>query len=129
MPAGPGNRGVRHVWARRGDAGVYDHGVAEQTEQQAAPSPKAIATASAFVREHGGSARAVVENLGRAGARIVLIGEDGAFGDVLVPDVPTGTALVEAVEGLTAHEWDADTVAALKIGPAHRRRMAGPRAR
>ncbi|WP_188989171.1 hypothetical protein [Saccharopolyspora thermophila] len=99
------------------------------TEQTTAPSPKAVAAAKAFVGAHGGSARAVVENLGRAGARVVLIGEDGLFGDVVVPDVTAGAALVEAVAGLTAHEWDGDTVAAMKIGAAHRRKMAGPRAR
>jgi hypothetical protein len=101
----------------------------KDTEQTAAPSAKAIAIAKAFVAEHGGAARAVVENLGRAGARIVLIGEDGRFGDMLVPDVAVGAALVEAVDGLSPHEWDSETTAALKIGAAHRRKMAGPRAR
>ena len=88
-----------------------------------------VATATAFVGEHGGSARAVVENLGRAGARVVLIGEDGMFGDLLVPGVAHGAALVEAVEGLSAAEWDNETTAALKIGSRHRHRMAGPRSR
>jgi hypothetical protein len=101
----------------------------KDTERAAKPSPKAIAAAKTFVSEHGGSARAVVENLGQAGARVVLIGEDGGMGDVMVPDVAAGEALVEAVEDLTASEWDADTTAALKIGAEHRRRMAGPRAR
>ncbi|MER7011291.1 hypothetical protein ABT324_07670 [Saccharopolyspora sp. NPDC000359] len=99
------------------------------TEETTAPAPKAIATAEAFVAAHGKSARAVVENLGQVGARVVLIGADGRFGDVVVPDVATGNALVEAVEGLSAHEWDGETVAAVKIGAEHRRKMAGPRAR
>ena len=90
---------------------------------------KAVAAASAFARKHGGSARAVVENLGRAGARLVLVGEDGALGDVMVADVATGEAVVSAVSELTASEWDSETTGALKIGPAHRRKMAGPRAR
>ncbi|MEU6130850.1 hypothetical protein ABZ805_16895 [Saccharopolyspora sp. NPDC047091] len=99
------------------------------TEQSTAPEPKAIARVKAFAAGHGGSARAVVENLGQAGARIVLIGEDGALGDVLVADVAAGEAVVEAVEQVTGGEWDGDTTAALQIGPAHRRKMAGPRAR
>lgn len=99
------------------------------TEETTAPARKAIAAAKAFVSAHGDSTRAVVENLGQPGARVVLIGQDGRIGDVVVPDVATGNALVEAVEGLSAHEWDADTVAAVKIGAAHRRKMAGPRAR
>ncbi|MFR9728717.1 hypothetical protein ACL03H_05755 [Saccharopolyspora sp. MS10] len=93
------------------------------------PSPKAVARAKAFALAHGGSAKAVVENIGQAGARLVLIGEDGALGDVLVADVASGEAVVEAVEQLTAAEWDGETTAALRIGPAHRRKMAGPRAR
>lgn len=101
---------------------------AKATEGPSAPK-KAVATATAFAKEHGGSARAVVENLGQAGARLVLVGEDGALGDVVVADVATGEAVVEAVEALTAADWDSDTTTALKIGPEHRRKMAGPRAR
>lgn len=104
---------------------------AESTEAQNKPEPsqKAVTTARAFVSAHGGSARAVVENLGQPGARVVLVGEDGAFGDVMVDAVATGEALVDAVDGLTAHGWDTETAGALKIGAPHRRRMAGPRAR
>lgn len=91
------------------------------------PSEKDVAAASEFVRAHGESARAVVENMGRAGARVVLIGEDGAFGDVVVADVATGRALVAAVDGLSEHEWDAETTGALRIGPEHRYRMGGVR--
>ncbi|SDK17703.1 hypothetical protein SAMN04487820_10598 [Actinopolyspora mzabensis] len=93
------------------------------------PPKRAVATAAEFVSRHGGSARAVVENLGKGGARIVLIGPDGALGDVLVPDPTSGEAVVEAVEGLDSGDWDAETAAALTIGPAHRRKMAGARAR
>jgi hypothetical protein len=116
---------------RVGEA-VYDPGMTaadKDTERTATPSAKTIATAKAFVDEHGGAARAVVENLGRAGARIVLIGEDGRFGDLLVRDVAAGAALVAAVDGLSSHEWDGATTAALQIGAKHRRKMAGPRAR
>ena len=102
---------------------------APEKQDTAKPAPKAVAAATAFVRAHGDSARAVVENLGRAGARVVLVGADGMLGDVMVADVETGEALVEAVDGLTAAEWDGETAGALKIGGAHRRRMAGPRAR
>ncbi|MBE9373477.1 hypothetical protein IQ251_03345 [Saccharopolyspora sp. HNM0983] len=103
---------------------------AEQTsEQQTAAPAKAVESAKAFVGEHGGAARAVVENLGRTGARLVLVGADGALGDVMVPSTAVGEAIVEVVDGLSPHDWDAETVADLKIGAAHRRKMAGPRAR
>lgn len=90
-----------------------------------APPQKAVKSATGFVGQHGGSARAVVENLGhQAGARIVLVGDDGALGDVLVADVATAESVVGAVEGLQLSDWDADTTAALQIGPEYRRRMA-----
>lgn len=91
--------------------------------------PRAARTVSQFVAEHGKPARAVVEPIGRAGARVVLVGADGALGDVLVRDVPTGEALVAAAAEVEQHEWDRETTAAVKIGARHRRRMAGPRAR
>lgn len=87
-----------------------------------------MAAARDFVARHGKPSRAVVENIGRAGARVVLVGADGALGDVLVADSGAGAALVEAVADLEAAEWDSATVKLVKIGPAHRRRMAGPRA-
>jgi hypothetical protein len=86
----------------------------------------AVKAARGFVRQHGPS-RAVVERLGRIGARIVLVGQDGALGDVLVADVDTAEALIGKVDGIEAAGWDAETVNAVKIGATHRNRMAGPR--
>ncbi|WP_236791197.1 hypothetical protein [Amycolatopsis sp. GM8] len=103
--------------------------VAEPTEQIPAPTARALASARRFVAEHGTPAKAVVENIGRAGARVVLVGADGALGDVIVPGPETGAALVEAVEDLEPAEWDAATVGAVKIGAGHRHRMAGPAGR
>ena len=85
-------------------------------------SPRRETSSNTIV--HGPS-RAVVENIGRAGARVVLVGADGALGDVVVPSPESGEALVEAVENLELAQWDAETVQAAKIGAEHRRRMAG----
>lgn len=95
------------------------------SEIVAEPSSAQLAAARKFVKAHGKPSRAVVENIGRAGARVVLVGADGALGDVVVPSVETGTALIEAVEDLSPATWDAETVKATKIGPQHRRKMAG----
>ncbi|MBA8823622.1 hypothetical protein FHX42_000951 [Saccharopolyspora lacisalsi] len=101
---------------------------AEKSEEAATPPPReAVGRAAGFVGEHGGSARAVVENLGRAGARIVLIGQDGAFGDMMVSDVATGRSVVDAVDNLTDSAWDNETTSALRIDPEHRRRMGRTR--
>lgn len=100
--------------------------VADETEEKTVPpTSRQLSAARGFVAAHGKPARAVVENVGRAGARVVLVGADGALGDVVVPSVATGEALVEAVEDVEAAEWDAETVKATKIGAAHRHRMAG----
>lgn len=101
-----------------------------ETEQTPAPAgARQLAAARAFVAEHGKPAKAVVERIGRAGARVVLVGADGALGDVVVPSTATGEALVEAIDELEPAVWDAETVGATTIGAKHRRRMAGPLAR
>ncbi|MDI5976320.1 hypothetical protein [Amycolatopsis magusensis] len=102
--------------------------MAEENEktQPAEPTSRQLGTAREFVAKHGEAGRAVVENIGRAGARVVLVGADGAIGDVLVPSVETGEQLVAAVDGLEASTWDNETVGATKIGARYRRRMASP---
>jgi hypothetical protein len=96
----------------------------EQDKKTTVP-PKAVKSATEFVAKHGKGSRAVVEPVGRSAARVVLVGADGALGDIVLPDVPTAEALVEQVTDLDAAEWDRETTATLKIGPAHRHRMAG----
>jgi|GEM_PF-6945629 len=100
--------------------------MAEQQEQQ---SDKSFDTSHArriardFVESHGKPVKVVVQNLGRAGARMVLIAPGGRIGDVIVPDVATGNAVVAAEEDLEAAEWDSETVAQTTVGPERRRSM------
>ncbi|OLR94672.1 hypothetical protein [Actinokineospora bangkokensis] len=86
--------------------------------------PAALKAAAGFVRAHGKPSRAVVEPIGRVGARVVLVGKDGAMGDVIVPSAETGDALVEKVRDLEPAEWNRETVSGTKIGSAHRAKMA-----
>ncbi|HWD03199.1 MAG TPA: hypothetical protein VG674_12190 [Amycolatopsis sp.] len=100
--------------------------MADETEQKPpAPTARQLAGARDFVARHGKPSRAVVEHIGRMGARVVLVGADGAMGDIVVPSPETGTALVEAVADLESAEWDPETVKQAKIGAHHRHRMAG----
>ncbi|MEV6640825.1 hypothetical protein [Amycolatopsis sp. NPDC051371] len=99
--------------------------VRDVEETVSPPTSAQLGAARKFVKAHGKPSRAVVENIGRAGARVVLVGADGALGDVVVPSVETGSALIEAVEDLSPATWDAETVNQTKIGPEHRRKMAG----
>jgi hypothetical protein len=134
----PSPGGAAVTWTASGGRGLwptrqylYTGGVTE-TAADAAPAPvksAQLAAARAFVAQHGKPVKAVVERIGRIGARVVLVGDDGALGDVVVPSVETGEALIEAVDGVEAAEWDSDTVGATVIGAEHRRRMAGPHAR
>lgn len=94
------------------------------TPKTIAPTPRQLDTARKFVAAHGKPAKGVVESIGRAGARVVLVGADGALGDVVVAGTATGEALIEAVEDLEPAEWDAATVNGTKIGAGHRRHMA-----
>lgn len=96
----------------------------EHTEETApAPTRSQLKAARAFVAAHGKPSRAVVEPIGRIGSRVVLVGADGAMGDVIVSSVEAGKALIEAIEELESAEWDTETVGATVIGPRHRRRM------
>ncbi|GGM61480.1 hypothetical protein GCM10011608_53210 [Micromonospora sonchi] len=57
---------------------------ADQTVPGPAPSG-VVAGIKSFAAEHGG-ARAVIEYVGKRGARIVLVGSDGAWGDQFAED-------------------------------------------
>lgn len=112
--------------------GMTDASTDSSTETRQRLPRRALAGTRAFVARHGGTdtpVRGVVERLGRRGGRLVLVGADGRIGDVMVPSVEVGERLVAEVPGVTAAEWDSETVAATTIGPRRRRAMAGPRGR
>ncbi|MER6166687.1 hypothetical protein [Streptomyces violaceorubidus] len=77
-----------------------------------------------FAKAHGG-AEAQVAHLGERGARIVLVGEDGAWGDQVAR---THEGALKAVErsGITVHEdFDGEFAAKLTTGRYEWSRMAG----
>ncbi|MFV2101205.1 hypothetical protein [Micromonospora sp. LOL_024] len=57
---------------------------ADQTASAPAPDGL-VAGIKSFAAEHGG-AKAVIEYVGKRGARIVLVGSDGAWGDQFAED-------------------------------------------
>jgi hypothetical protein len=95
----------------------------QSTEADRAPKKRQVAAARRFVAQHGDPARDVVESIGRSGARVVLVGADGAMGDVFVASTHAGETLIDMVEGLERASWDAETVNATAIGAEHRRKM------
>ncbi|MFJ4833955.1 hypothetical protein ACIP79_29190 [Streptomyces sp. NPDC088747] len=79
---------------------------------------------SAFAKEHGG-AEGHLEYLGQRGARIVLVGEDGGWGDLVVPTYAIAEEAVRQA-GITVHqEFDGEFAAKVRTGPYEWKRMAG----
>ncbi|MZE75440.1 hypothetical protein GTW93_41860 [Streptomyces sp. SID5789] len=77
-----------------------------------------------FSKAHGG-AEAQVAYLGERGARIVLVGEDGAWGDLVARSHETARQAVEK-SGLTVHEdFDGEFAAKVTTGRYEWSRMAG----
>ncbi|WP_435173215.1 hypothetical protein [Actinacidiphila sp. bgisy145] len=78
----------------------------------------------AFGRAHGGT-QAQIAYLGERGARIVLVGEDGAWGDLVAPEYELARRAVDA-SGATVHEaFDGELAAKVRTGPYEWSRMAG----
>ncbi|QHC28914.1 hypothetical protein [Streptomyces sp. HF10] len=79
---------------------------------------------SAFSKAHGG-AEGQVAYIGERGARIVLVGEDGGWGDVVAPSYAIAEQAVERA-GITRHEaFDGEFAAKVTTGPYEWKRMAG----
>ncbi|AZM62948.1 MULTISPECIES: hypothetical protein [unclassified Streptomyces] len=93
--------------------------------------PKAERTAARLARQIGGFAKAhggaegQIAYLGQRGARIVLVGEDGDWGDVFAPSMEIAGKAVEKA-GITVHEnFDGALAAKVRTGPYEWKRMAG----
>jgi hypothetical protein len=102
-------------------AGAAGSGQDRRTERVVARLAKWI---SAFAREHGG-AEGQVAYLGERGARIVLVGDDGGWGDLVAPTLALARQAVERA-GITVHEaFDGEFAARVRTGPYEWKRMAG----
>ncbi|MCI0383018.1 hypothetical protein [Streptomyces sp. CNQ085] len=80
---------------------------------------------AAFAGERGGSADAQISYLGERGVRIVLVGEDGGWGDLVAHSREVARQAAEKA-GVTVHETlDGDLAARIRTGPYEWERMAG----
>lgn len=78
----------------------------------------------AFGRQHG-AVDAQLAYLGRRGARIVLVAEDGTWGDLVATGHDIGRQAL-ADSGATVHEeFGPDMAARMRTGPYEWSRMAG----
>ncbi|WP_326599644.1 hypothetical protein [Streptomyces sp. NBC_01803] len=107
---------------------------AEVTEDREPGRPPAVAGREvkrlarrirSFAGAHGGRAEGQIAYLGARGYRLVLVGSDGAWGDVVNPD---RAALEQAAEqtGVELREaFDGALAARVRTGPYEWSRMAG----
>lgn len=77
----------------------------ERAPGPAHPAGGLVAGLRSFAAAHGG-ARAVVEYVGRRGARIVLLGQDGVWGDEFARDTGVARAACEQAGITVEKEWE-----------------------
>jgi hypothetical protein len=76
------------------------------TERTATEAPTAlVAGIRSFAAEHGG-ARAVVEYVGKRGARIVLVGEDGVWADQFAEGTDVARQACATAGVTVENEWE-----------------------
>ncbi|WP_274556983.1 hypothetical protein [Streptomyces spiramyceticus] len=93
----------------------------KQAERKVAKLAKEI---GAFAKRHGG-AEGQLAYIGQMGTRIVLVGEDGEWGDLVAPSHAVAQSAAEKA-GITLHEsFDGDFAAKVRTGPYEWSRMAG----
>ncbi|MFJ9905653.1 hypothetical protein ACIRVK_22630 [Streptomyces sp. NPDC101152] len=92
-----------------------------KAERKAAKLAKRI---DAFSKAHGG-AEGQVAHIGERGARIVLVGDDGTWGDLVARTQEIAEKAVEK-SGITTHEsFDGEFAAKVRTGAYEWKRMAG----
>ena len=83
------------------------------TEASAAEASAAAASLvsgiKSFAADHGG-AKATIEFVGRRGARIVLVGEDGQWGSELATSTDVARAACEAAGVEVQNEWERELI-------------------
>ncbi|WCH90798.1 hypothetical protein POD33_01060 [Streptomyces moderatus] len=95
--------------------------VDQKAERRVAKLAKQI---NSFAKSHGG-AEGQVAYIGERGARIVLVGEDGGWGDLVAPSYEIAEKAVEK-SGITRHEsFDGEFAAKVTTGAYEWKRMAG----
>ena len=76
------------------------------TEKAATDAPEALVSGiRSFAAVHGG-ARAVIEYVGKRGARIVLVGQDGAWADQFAEGTDVARAACVTAGVTVENEWE-----------------------
>ncbi len=78
-----------------------------------------------FLAAHDGKGVAVISYIGRVGARIVVIAEDGAYGDAVASGVEAAAKICSQAGIAVADGWTRELSAKIQPTAEDRRRMAG----
>ena len=78
-----------------------------------------------FLAGHGGDGVAVISYIGRVGARIVVVADDGAYGDAVASSVDVATEICSRAGITVADGWSRELSAKITPSAEDRRRMAG----
>jgi hypothetical protein len=78
-----------------------------------------------FLAGHSGKGVAVISYLGRVGARIVVIADDGAFGDAVASSVAAANRICAEAGIDVADGWNRELSGRIQPSAEDRRRMAG----
>lgn len=73
------------------------------------PTATLVAGLREFANAHGG-AKGVIEYVGRRGARIVLVGADGAWGDQFAASTDIARAACERAGVTVENEWERELI-------------------
>lgn len=85
----------------------------ERPETAAALPTGLVASLKSFAAAHGG-AKAIIEYVGRRGARVVLVGEDGTWSDQFAPGTDVARQAC-AVAGVPLEkEWERELIAKMR---------------
>jgi hypothetical protein len=99
-------------------------GAADPAEVLVPDVSRLAARLRSFVVANGGTGTAVVNYLGRRGARIVVVSGDGPFTDAVVGGVPEANAACEAA-GISVQDWDRELSARVTVSASDRHQMRG----
>lgn len=100
-----------------------EDGAAETPAAEPAADARIARQLRAFVAAHGEPAAAVVNYLGRRGARIVVTAADGLYADAMLPSVRSAVLTCEEA-GVDVENWTRELTSRITLSPAQRRRMA-----
>ncbi|MGZ4574343.1 MAG: hypothetical protein ACXVXY_04990 [Mycobacteriaceae bacterium] len=104
--------------------------MSETAEEAVVRAPRRdVSAVNKFAAAHGEGAQAVVEYVSTSAVRVCLVATDGTMGDVVVRDLATAKAVIEASVAQLAEEWDRELVNTVKLPAGHNKKMAGYLAR